>query len=46
MSKARNRSESPKTIREEIVVPTSVLEFGKSRHEKNVCRKRSRHGFN
>ena len=31
MSKARNRSESPKTIREEIVVPTSVLEFGKNR---------------
>ena len=31
MSKARNRSESPKTIREEIVVPASVLEFGKNR---------------
>ena len=31
MSKARNRSESPKTIREEIIVPASVLEFGKNR---------------
>ena len=31
MSKGRNRSESPKTIREEIVVPASVLEFGKNR---------------
>ena len=31
MSKARNRSESPKTIREEIVVPASVLEFCKNR---------------